>query len=107
MTSPPSSLRRRTLATIGAVLIALPVHAQFDRPPNEAFGLGLVLAYDHGIIVERFRADIRQPCDGELGCFKINDDGTCTLMIDLRAEAVLYEVVFRHLVARCAGWEPE
>ena len=78
----------------------------FSEPPREAFGLGLVLAYEGKLAtVIQQQADIIDAC-GEAspwGCITPLGDG-CQVHIVAGLNDEMFERAKRNLIARCGGW---
>lgn len=103
----------RTLLLAAALaLVCVPAAAQpapdiFVPPPDEAFGLGLVLAYDGGVVtVIQGEAAIRQACGINFGCLTFMEDATCQIRVWTGLPDHLERLALRNLIARCAGWVP-
>ena len=99
---------RRLLASALITIWAGAAGAQsiFSEPPREAFGLGLVLAYEGALAtVIQQQADIINAC-GEAspwGCITPLGDG-CQIHISAGLNEEMFERAKRHLIARCGGW---
>lgn len=100
----------KTIAAIAFALFATAASAQYDEPPREAFGLGLVLMYEHQAVATYQAPNlVRDACGNPDGCFvwvdAENGNDFCQIHVNVRHPPPLRELIFRNLVARCAGWE--
>lgn len=103
-------MKRLLLAALISVLWAAAASAQsiFAEPPREAFGLGLVLAYEGKVLtVIQQPAVILDTCGDEepWGCITPLGDA-CQIHLVIVLPDDIRRAAWRHLVARCAGWRP-
>lgn len=103
---------RCAFLAVALMLGCVPAFAQsapdiFTAPPDEAFGLGLVLAYDGGVVTTR-QGDgpLRDACGDAFGCLSWPDPGLCQIHVWTGLPFDLERMAIRNLVARCGGWAP-